>query len=228
MELQLLSCNKCGIKFSRSVSAVNRELRKRCKQVFCSKTCYTENRKQKHVICCTRCNKTIIKTSSKLKKSISGNSFCSKSCAATYNNTHKTKGYRRSKLETYLEEQLKIIYPNLEIKFNDKTVINSELDIYIPSLSLAFELNGIFHYEPIYGSEKLTQIQNNDINKFQICQKTNISLCIIDTSSQKYFKIESSKRFLSIINKIIFDLVENVGFEPTDDCSPSVFKTDGL
>ena len=36
--------------------------------------------------------------------------------------------------------------------------INSELDVYVPSLNLAFELNGIFHYEPIYGEKKLNQI----------------------------------------------------------------------
>lgn len=90
-------------------------------------------------------------------------------------------------------------YPNEEILFNDKTAINSELDIYFPRLKLAFELNGIFHYEPIYGKEKLRQIQNNDQRKFFLCQQKGISLCVIDASKENYFKVERSKKYLDII-----------------------------
>lgn len=134
---------------------------------------------------------------------VSPNHFCSKSCAARYNNKHKTHGTRRSKLEAYIEQKLTEFYPNLEILYSNKTIIESELDIYIPSLKLAFELNGIFHYEPIFGDNKLNQIQNNDSNKFQKCQEKGISLCIIDSSSQKRFTEQSSQKFLDIIIKII-------------------------
>ena len=116
---------------------------------------------------------------------------------------HKTKGTRVSKLETYIQKQLLDIYPSLTFLFNDKTAINSELDIYIPSLKLAFELNGIFHYEPVFGENKLQKIQENDENKFQKCINNNISLCVIDTSSQKYFKEHSSQKFLNIIIEVI-------------------------
>lgn len=131
------------------------------------------------------------------------NFFCNRSCAATYNNTHKTKGNRRSKLEIWLEEKLKEKYKNLNILYCDKKTINSELDIYIPSLKLAFELNGIFHYEPIFGESKLEQIQNNDNRKFQACLENVIELCIIDASSLTYFKEESAKKYLDIITNII-------------------------
>ena len=103
----------------------------------------------------------------------------------------------------WVEGQLTTLYPELHILYSDKTAINSELDIYIPSLSLAFELNGIFHYEPIYGKSKLNQIQNNDNRKFQACIEHNIELCIIDTSSQKYFKENSSKKYLDIITHLV-------------------------
>ena len=139
-----------------------------------------------------------------MKKSKSGNSFCSLSCAAKYNNTHKTNGNRRSKLEKYLEEKLIQLYPNIEILFNNKEAINSELDVYFPSLKLAFELNGIFHYEPIYGSEKLNRIQNNDNRKFQACLENEIELCIIDSSQQKRFNESTSEKYL----KIIVDIIE--------------------
>ena len=87
--------------------------------------------------------------------------------------------------------------------FNSKEIINSELDIYLPKLKLAFELNGIFHYESIYGQNKLDQIQNNDNRKFQACLEQGIEICIIDSSQQKYFKKETSQKYLDIITNII-------------------------
>jgi len=75
--------------------------------------------------------------------------------------------------------------------------------VVIPTLKLAFELNGIFHYEPIFGSNKLKQIQNNDDRKFQACLEQGIELCLIDTSQQKYFKDVLSLKYLNIIVNII-------------------------
>ena len=112
-------------------------------------------------------------------------------------------GTRRSKLEVWLEAQLRDLYPNLTLLPNDKTAINSELDLYFPDLRLAFELNGIFHYEPIYGPEKLASIQNNDHRKFAACIERGISLCILDSSKMTYFKESKAKVFLDIIRRII-------------------------
>ena len=129
--------------------------------------------------------------------------FCNRSCSTKYQNPHKTQGYRRSKLEIWLEKQLTILYPKLEIHYNRKDAINSELDIFIPFLKLAFELNGVFHYEPIYGQEKLAQIQNNDHRKFQACLEKGIELCVIDSSKFNYFKEQKAKEFLQIVVNVI-------------------------
>ena len=199
-------CINCGKNFQISESKLNKITNKSKKPPkYCSFKCFTTHKTKVGTvkIKCTNCNKEVIKIIAEINKSKSGNHFCSKSCSVTYNNTHKTKGNRRSKLEKYLENQLKLLYPDLEILFNNKTVINSELDIYIPSLKLAFELNGIFHYEPIFGNDKLNQIQNNDNRKFQACLEQGIELCIIDTSKTKYLKKKIANNYLNIVTTII-------------------------
>jgi hypothetical protein len=170
---------------------------------FCSLECANKQKITKIEVECSHCLKKFQKTPSQMKLSKSGRSFCSKSCSATYNNLHKKTGTRRSKLEAWIEEQLSSLYPNLDILYNDKSAINSELDIYIPSLRLAIELNGIYHYEPIHGKDKFAQIQNNDANKFQACIANNISLCIVDASSLKYFKPSNAQKYLDIVTDII-------------------------
>ena len=205
-----LQCTLCNNIFHQTKKYIRRAVNNNGKghnAKFCSLQCsntYTSiNAKTnpKRNIICTNCLTTFSRKPSQSKRSI--NNFCSKSCAASYNNKHKTYGTRRSKLEIYLEQELTKLYPNLEFHFNRKDTINSELDIYIPSLKLAFELNSIFHYEPIYGIDKLSKIQNNDNRKFQACLEQNIELCIIDSSSLKYFKERNIKKFLDIISTII-------------------------
>jgi hypothetical protein len=174
---------------------------------FCGSSCHMKSLGGRERVVCSNCGKEFSKKLSQIKEN--RNNFCSSSCSSTYNNKNKTIGNRRSKLELWLEFKLNSLYPNLEILFNNKEAISSELDVYIPSLKLAFELNGIFHYEPIFGQDKLNQIANNDRRKFQACIEQNIELCLIDTSSQKYVKESTSKKFLDIIVRIIEMRLEN-------------------
>lgn len=170
---------------------------------FCSQKCnnYFNNKNLSQTIQCHECKNSLVKQLKEIKKS--KNHFCSRSCNAKYNNKNKSFGTRRSKLEKWLEDQLNILYPDLNIKYNTKEAIGSELDICIPELNIAFELNGIFHYEPIYGEDKLSQIKENDISKSKACHDKKIDLCVIDTSSQKRFTEKSSQKYLVIIINII-------------------------
>ena len=198
-------CVTCGKIFYKRKTNIKKALANYINNTgnFCSQKCNQCNKDKKTsiIVKCTNCGKEFEKQQSQINKV--KNHFCSCSCSVTYNNTHKTKGNRRSKLEVYLENELVKLYPNLEMHFNCKDTINSELDIYVPSLKLGFELNGIFHYEPIFGETKHNQIQNNDNRKFQACLEKNIELCIINISEQKHFSIKSSEIYLNIINNLI-------------------------
>jgi hypothetical protein len=195
-------CEYCNQTFYKYKKYINFELKQNKGEVkYCSAICNKLAKNKSQTVSCLNCNIKFTKSPNQIKSS--PNHFCTKSCSASYNNKHKTTGTRRSKLEIYLEEQLSLLYPNIEFHFNRKDKINSELDIYIPTLKLAFELNGIFHYEPIYGSDKLNQIQNNDNRKFQACLEQGIELCIIDTSGLKYFKPTNAQKYLDIIVNII-------------------------
>lgn len=208
-------CYKCGNIFYKEKKYINGFINKSKSDTiqFCSRKCKNDAQYTKISVICLNCNYIFEKKISEIKKSKSGNNFCSKSCAAIYNNTHKKHGTRISKLEKWLNTNLTKLYPDLEFHFNRKDAINSELDIYIPSLKLAFELNGIYHYESIHGQDKLQQIQNNDNRKFQACLEQGIELCIIDTSQQKYFKEKTSQKYLDIIERLINE-VRRAGFEP--------------
>jgi hypothetical protein len=198
-----VTCLNCSAPFQKLSYEIKKGALKGRGRHFCCYECYAEYQrkdKQNHIKECANCSKKFHKRPSEQKKT--KNHFCSKSCAATYNNTHKISGTRVSKLEIYLQEQLTKEY-NFEFHFNRKDSINSELDIYIPKINLAFELNGIFHYEPIYGEEKLKQTQNNDQRKFQACLEKNIELCIIDTSWIKYNKESNFIKILDIVKDVI-------------------------
>lgn len=199
-----LHCNK-------TFYALPKEIRKALnghravKIKYCSRACAYKSKITKVKVKCKECKTDFYKDLNQFKKIEKGSKrhFCSKSCSATYNNKHKTHGSKRSKFEIYLEKHLTSLYPNIKFDFNKKDTINSELDIYIPSLKIAFELNGIFHYKPIYGQKKLKQTQNNDKKKLKKCNEMGILFYAINISNMTHFKPEKSKSFVNTIVNII-------------------------
>lgn len=202
MKTIMLTCEFCNKQFERRLK--NHKLAmKKGNRIFCSFKCSNRRRlfEGRIVQMCLNCEEPFENTI----KQIESHKFCSQSCSATFNNKNKTTGTRRSKIEQFVEEHLTILFTDLEIIFNDKSAIGSELDIYFPSLKLAFELNGIFHYEPIFGETKLDRIQSNDKTKMIDCIKNGIDLCVIDISYIKRFSEQSSLRVLDTIVKIVND-----------------------
>jgi very-short-patch-repair endonuclease len=128
---------------------------------------------------CGNCGKSGKRQRKEAKKSKSGLLFCDKSCAASYNNTLKRRS-RRSQVEKLLFEMLKKEFPHLTLKANDKTLLDGyEVDIAVPDIPLAIEWNGIVHFKPIYGINKLNAIQQRDQEKCNIATKKRIPLIVI-------------------------------------------------
>lgn len=73
-----------------------------------------------------------------------------------------------SKLEKALMHHLSFLG---QINWHENIIIGDEIletDLMIPGKKIAIEIDGITHYEPIYGEERLDRIQRNDRLKNEI------------------------------------------------------------
>ena len=166
---------------------------------YCSKECSVIKQRTGCYVECKRCNKPHYRQLSHIVK----NNFCSNSCSAQYNNEHRTGGFNRSKVEIWIEDQIKTLFPSIEVEFNSRKIIGLELDLFFPTLKVAIELNGIIHYKPIFGEVKLRGIKMKDERKIKLCSDLGITLHVIDISHQSKFTIESSDVFLGSIKNIL-------------------------
>ena len=203
-----LQCENCLCTFYKTKKEIGYFLAKKKRYSenwgrYCSSKCWGEalRKSNRKTINCKNCNKEIDLTYYRL--AWSENHFCSNSCCAKFNNPNrKKKG--KSKIEYWLNDQLIKKYPNLNFIFNDRKVLDGlELDIYIPSLSIGFELNGVFHYEPVFGYKQLNNQVSRDCKKAYLCMQKKINLCVIDITSLTYFKEHKCLKFLQIITDII-------------------------
>jgi very-short-patch-repair endonuclease len=159
-------------------------------QLYCGWDCFQKSL-VKPARYCQECNQLLTKKWN-LK-------FCGRSCSTIYNNKNRKIGTRRSKLEKFIEEQLSKKFNQDDVLFNNKTIIGRELDIYFPKLKLAIEINGPFHYRPIYGEEKFNRIKELDEQKRVLCEQKNIKLISIDTQNQLQFSEKSSIMYIDEI-----------------------------
>jgi len=150
---------------------------------------------------CEECETTCWKSPCQIRQS--KHHFCSPSCSSKYSQKNKQHGTSCSKAEKYIKSKLKQTFPNLDIKYNSRKIIGSELDIFLPDILIAFEINGIFHYKPIFGLKKFNQTQNSDMKKKTSCKNMNIKLYVVDISKMNIFKETETDIFFYQIKLII-------------------------
>jgi very-short-patch-repair endonuclease len=207
--MKTVDCQNCGKQTTKSVGRYNEAI-KNGWNFFCSIKCRYAYQEKGNEFLCAWCSKIIRKTPAQQRQT-KANVFCSKPCAACHNNRNKHTGTRRSKLERYLEQQLKLNFPTLNFSCNTNKPIGLELDFYFPELKLAVELNGILHFQPIYGSEKLKRIQEIDREKADRCVQVGIKLFIIDVSSERHLTQKIKEAHWKNIKELVTSLEKCAG-----------------
>ena len=102
-----------------------------------------------------------------------------------------------------IECHFKKSFPNVRPDWFVSEEGNSlEIDMYNEELKLAFEYNGIHHYEPVFGQEYLEKTQIRDSYKSKLCEKFGIKLIHI-----KAIKKNTSKK--KLIENIVAQLSEH-------------------
>lgn len=199
IDLIPIECDLCYKTFYRMKKDATRPDRN-TEKLYCTKKCSLDARKNRIIISCKNCGLEMEVRASRGSKY--KNTFCSWKCSGIYTQANKTHGYRRSKLEKWLETKLTEIY-DFEIIYNKRCAIGMELDIYIPQLKLAFEINGIFHYEPIFGEDVLAYSKLRDEKRFNNCVKNGIELVEIKDLERSKFSPNRSRGYLNVICSII-------------------------
>lgn len=142
---------------------------------------------------CPVCDATMRLTLSQSKR----RKYCSGTCRNSVNNL-VIRGVRSK-----AEEALSIALTELGVPFleNDRKVLGGkELDFYLPSLNLAIEWNGVYHFKNVRGADKLKKIQDSDKAKILLCKAKGIRLIVVED-------LTSSKTF---INHTISRLIEEI------------------
>lgn len=213
-----VQCSSCQTVFTRTRKVLDDRLRQVPDSMHCTLSCKNLDKGQAFIIQCVECGNTTRRTESQLNTRLDKhgncNQFCSRSCSVTHQNKNKTTGHRRSKLEIMVEDHIIENYPKLEFICNDSSLIGLELDFYFPDLKLGIELNGIFHYQPIFGEEKLQSTIKNDQLKIEKCKQFGIQLVQVDTSTQKTVNNKTSKPYVQKISDVIHSYLSKLS---TDD-----------
>jgi hypothetical protein len=216
-DLDIIECKQCGKVFSPTYKQLWKLKNNKVKYIFCSRSCGNAWQNKKICLPCGQCGKPVYKQWHELKRSKSGNVFCNLSCANTWSNFTSKKKDSKSILEDYMQKQLKIDFPYLVILYNQNEVISSELDIYIPQLNAAIEINGPLHYTPALGKYRFDTIKANDVKKTQQCLDKGIQLYIMDASKFKYLSKSSKERYYPQIKNLIEKLVEEDNLKEDGD-----------
>jgi hypothetical protein len=193
----VIDCSQCGEKVLKYKSQM-------CNYNFCDSVCagnhsgMIKSEKAKFEVVCSYCDCIFHRPQSIINRKDRTNTefFCSKKCKGCYDSTI-TKGIfdpnssfvkKRSALELYIEEKIKLNFPYIKLAINNRSLLESrlEVDFYFPDLKLAIEVNGIVHYKAIYGEEAFIKIQEKDNRKIQLCEEKKIDLIIIKSTVRFY------------------------------------------
>lgn len=96
------------------------------------------------------------------------------------------KSHNRSSAEYFMSQDLKNLFPSYKIRHGERPIQHTngaflELDLQIPDLKFAIEVQGPTHYINLYGNYE--EVKNRDEFKKQWCQNHQIKLMHIEWES---------------------------------------------
>jgi hypothetical protein len=101
-------------------------------------------------------------------------------------------------------KELTIIYPEREILYNNRELLGGlEIDIFVVDIKLAIELNGVFHYKPIHGQDRLIRCQQSDQIKESLCWQKGYELVVVNNCFINYFNEDLGRIVLDKVVGII-------------------------
>lgn len=172
-------------------------------QKYCSVKCTINSQKTGSIVPCVFCKKSVFRIPSQIK--VAKCIFCSSSCKGKYY-AQKNNGHRRSSSEIKLTEMIKLDFPNLPIDTNIRSVLDCrlEIDIWIPEIKLAIELNGPCHYFSLYGEKTFKRtLTNDEIKKKEILQKGYNLLIININQPDKIVKKLLEEQYNTVIKPLL-------------------------
>jgi hypothetical protein len=154
-----------------------------------------KNTKPRVVFICPVCQKELMITKNEFKTK----KYCSRVCRNKIIN--KKNNGQRSIAEVFLEKKLKETFPLLTIEFNNRTLLNGlELDVYIPSINMAIEWNGIYHYKKIRDNDLFDKTKEKDTRKLLECRELGVYLYVVkDLTSNKKFIEEETEKIINLV-----------------------------
>lgn len=236
-----VTCNYCSKSFLKYAS--QQRVTNNCLN-FCNSICtakYREEHVEKQELFCELCGTSFLRTLSRIKRYSRlpnyNRHYCSRTCARKSNGLgrftclpqqiRKRRTRSRSLLELFIEKQIQLEFPNLPLICCGKYKL-FELDFYFPSLLLAIEINGPTHYSPIYGNKVLTNVQNRDLLRSELCKSRNVKLEIIPVMSDTR-PITKRNNYWNTIKDIIFlRISENIEIKSEDGFKQSETKVSDL
>ena len=118
----------------------------------------------------------------------------------------------RSNAEELIISLLRFHFKRLQITRNDKSILGrQEIDIYLPEYKIGIEVDGVFHYKPVYGQETFERIQRADKKKDDALAKLGITLFRIrlpevSNKTYEFLKEQVTKELAPAIKKKIEEL----------------------
>lgn len=82
----IVKCAHCGKDVEKEPRKVN-EAKKKGAKLYCNLKCFHASKRDRIKCNCAQCGKELEKLPSEIKKSKTGNMFCDRSCACSFNNT---------------------------------------------------------------------------------------------------------------------------------------------